>query len=165
MVEIRQADNRDFDKIWPIFQEIVIRGDTYAFSPDTSKPEAYQLWMELPTATYVAVHKGEIVVTYYVKPNQPGLGSHVCNAGFMVDSQAQGQGIGRALGEHSLVEARKLGFKAMQFNFVTSTNKRAVKLWLDLGFSIIGTLPKAFQHRKLGFVDVFVMYKLLESAT
>ena len=126
------------DKICTIFQEVISR------------------------VCQVAVHEGEVAGTYYIKPNQPGLASHVCNAGFMVDSKVQGQGIGRALGEHSLVEARKLGFKAMQFNFVTTTNKRAVKLWLDLGFSIVGTLPKAFQHR-LGFVDVFVMYRFLES--
>ena len=165
MVEIRQADDSDFGRIWTIFQKVVSKGDTYAFSPDTTRTEAYQLWMKSPTATYVAVQEGEVIGTYYVKPNQPGLGSHVCNAGFMVDFKAQGQGIGRALGEHSLIEAKKFGFKAMQFNFVIVNNKGAVKLWLKLGFSIIGTLPKAFQHKELGFVDVFVMYKFLETET
>lgn len=128
MVKIRRADDTDFDGIWPIFHEIVSRGDTYAFSPDTDKTEAYEIWMLLPTATYVALQKEQIVGTYFIKPNQPGLGSHVCNAGFMVSAHARGRGIGRAMGEHSLVEAKKLCFTAMQFNLVVSTNEHAVKL-------------------------------------
>ena len=162
MVEIRQAVEQDFERIWTIFQKIVSKGDTYAFSPETHKTEAYHLWLEIPTATYVAVDEAEIVGTYFIKPNQPGLGSHVCNAGFMVDDRARGRGIGRAMGKHALVEARGLGFKAMQFNFVVSTNKHAVKLWGDLGFSIVGTLPKAFQHQKQGLVDVLVMYQFFD---
>ena len=100
--------------------------------------------------------------TYYIKANQPGLGSHVCNCGYMVCADARGKGIGRAMCEHSLVEARKLGFKAMQYNLVVSTNRGAIKLWQDLGFDIIGTLPGAFEHRHKGFVDAFVMYQWID---
>lgn len=163
MVEIRKADDSDFDGIWPIFHEIVSQGDTYAFSPDTDRVAAYRIWMSLPVATYVAVQKGKIVGTYYIKPNQPGLGSHVCNAGYMVSSNARGEGVGRAMCTHSMVEAKRLGFKAMQFNLVVSTNVGAIRLWKSLGFFVVGTLPKAFRHKKLGLVDALVMYKPLES--
>ena len=161
MVEIKSAQNENFDEIWAIINEVLKKGDTYPFAPETPKTEACQIWMKYPKATYVAYSEGEIVGTYYIKPNQPGLGSHVCNAGYMVISKARGKGIGRAMCRHSLDEARKLGFKAMQYNLVVSTNAGAVKLWQDLGFEIIGTLPKAFNHRKKGFVDAFVMYQWL----
>jgi L-amino acid N-acyltransferase YncA len=159
---IRKADDRDFDGIWPIFHEIVSQGETYAFSPDTDRKEAFQIWMVTPTVTYVALDQGKIVGTYYIKPNQPALGAHVCNAGYMVSRNARSRGIGRAMCEHSQNEARKLGFRAMQFNLVVTTNTGAIKLWQDLGFSIVGTLPIAFRHKKRGLVDAFVIYKLLE---
>jgi L-amino acid N-acyltransferase YncA len=159
---IRKADDRDFDRIWPIFHEIVSQDETYAYSPDTDRNAAFKIWMVTPTATYVALDQGKIMGTYYIKPNQAALGAHVCNAGFMVSSPARGRGIGRAMCEHSQTEAVKLGFKAMQFNLVVSTNKGAIKLWTDMGFSMVGTLPHAFKHKNLGFVDAVVMYKLLE---
>jgi ribosomal protein S18 acetylase RimI-like enzyme len=162
MLEIRRASDTDFDAIWEIFHEVVQGGDTVASPPETTKQEAYQTWMHTPTATYVALSETEIVGTYYLKPNHPGLGSHVCNAGYLVKAQARRQGVGRAMGLHSLEEARQLGFCAMQFNLVVATNQPAVKLWQDLGFSIIGTLPKAFNHRQLGLVDALIMYQLLD---
>ncbi|MGB3532776.1 MAG: GNAT family N-acetyltransferase [Microcoleaceae cyanobacterium] len=162
MLTIRVAEDRDFEAIWTIFHQVVSGGDAYAFSPDTSIEEAYQLWMKLPRVTYVATLNEQVVGTYYLKPNQPGLGSHVCNAGFMVLSTARGKGIGRRLGEHALQQAKLQGFKAMQFNFVVSTNQPAVKLWKSLDFTIVGTLPKAFHHQKLGLVDVYVMYQWLD---
>lgn len=161
MIEIKPAQKEHFDEIWAIINEVLKKGDTYPFAPDTTKAEAFQIWMTYPKATYVAYCQGEIAGTYYIKANQPGLGSHVCNAGYMVTSKSRGKGIGRAMCRHSLGEARKLGFKAMQYNLVVSTNAGAVKLWQDLGFEIIGTLPKAFNHRKKGFVDAFVMYQWL----
>ena len=161
MIDIRLATQADFAEIWPIIHEVFNRGDTYPFAPDTDKETAYHIWMEIPTATYVALQDGEIVGTHYLKPNQPELGSHVCNAGYMVRSAARGRGIGRAMCQHSLVEAKKLGFKAMQYNLVVRTNVAAVKLWQDLGFEIVGTLPKAFKHKKLGFVDAYIMYQRL----
>ena len=160
-IQIRLADPADFEGIWLIFHEIVRLGDTYAFPPDTGKDEAFKIWMATPTATYVALDGPKIVGTYYIKPNQPGLGAHVCNAGYMVSRNERHQGIGRAMCEHSQIEAWKLGFRAMQYNLVVSTNKRAIKLWKDMGFSIVGTLPQAFKYKDTEFVDAVVMYKLL----
>jgi ribosomal protein S18 acetylase RimI-like enzyme len=161
MSEIRKAKEKDWDKIWPIIHAVFQGGDTYPYSPETSKEEAYNIWMRTPTATYVALQNGKIAGTYYIKPNQPGLGSHVCNAGYMVSPAARGQGIGRRMCVHSLKAAVKLGFKAMQYNLVVVTNTYAVKLWKNMGFEIIGTLPRAFNHKQLGLVDALVMYRSL----
>jgi len=117
----------------------------------------------MPTATYVALsNKKKIDGTYYIKPNQPGLGSHVCNCGYIVAEGAYGRGTGSAMCVHSQREAKKLGFKSMQFNLVVSTNKSAIHLWQKHGFQTIGVLPKAFNHKRLGYVDALVMYKQLE---
>ena len=163
MFEIRRANESDFEAIWPIFREVVERGDTYAFDPETTRAEARSIWMSDGVMTYVACDDGdgEVVGTYILKPNQPGLGSHVANAAYMVRADAQGRGLGRAMCEHSLGEARKAGFLAMQFNMVVSTNEAAVGLWKKLGFSVVGTLPKAFRHRRLGLVDAYVMHRFL----
>jgi GNAT superfamily N-acetyltransferase len=151
--------------IWPIFQEVVRAGDTFAFSPDADEPTAREQWMlPAPAGVFVAVDKsdGAIVGSSFVKPNQPGLGKHVANAAFMVAAAASGRGVGRALAEHALEWARQANFSAMQFNFVVSTNTRAIALWKRLGFSIIGTIPEAFQHQGLGRkVDAFVMHRFL----
>ena len=144
-----------------MFQDIVGRGDTYSFAPDTDEEEARRLWITAPQATYVAVDAGHVLGSYYLKPNQPGSGAHVCNAGFMTVAEARGRGIGRAMGVHSMDEARRLGFLGMQFNFVASTNRGAIALWKDLGFEIVGTVPGAFRHPADGFVDVHVMYQRL----
>lgn len=164
MIDIRVAEAKDFEAIWLIFHEVVSAGNAYAFSPNTSRDEAYYLWMELPTTTYVAVEQDNIVGTYYLKPNLPGLGSHVCNAGFMVAKTARGRGLGRKMGKHGLQQARIHGFKAMQFNFVISTNEAAIKLWKSLGFEIVGTLSKACHHQQLGWVDVYIMYQWLHES-
>jgi Acetyltransferases len=162
MIEIRQATNQDFAEIWPILHEAFSKGDTYAFSPDISREAGFHIWMETPSASYVAIHNGQIAGTYFIKPNQPGLGSHICNAGYVISSKLRGEGIGRALCEHSLKEAVRLGFRGMQYNFVVSTNKVAVELWKKCGFTIVGTLPKAFNHKEKGFVDAYVMYQWLD---
>lgn len=118
-------------------------------------------WIEVPTATFVAVLDGKVVGTYFLKPNQPGLGSHVCNAGYAVASSARGKGIATLMCEDSQVQAVAMGFRAMQFNLVVATNERAVRLWQRLGFEIVGRLPGVFRHRQLGYVDAFVMFKTL----
>ena len=161
MIEIRNAEEKEWDQIWPIVHEVFMSGATYAYPPATNRQEAYKIWMTLPTATYVALQNAKVVGTYYIKPNQPGLGSHVCNAGYMVSSNARGRGIGRAMCAHSLQEAVKLGFKAMQYNLVAVTNKYAIELWQTMGFEIIGTLPRAFNHKELGLVDAHIMYQLI----
>ena len=112
-------------------------------------------------SAFVAEDDGLVIGMYKLIPNRIGRGSHVANASFMVDPDAQGRGAGRALGEHCLDEARRQGFDAMQFNFVVSTNEPAVRLWQQLGFKIVGTLPGAFQHPTKGYVDVYVMYRSL----
>lgn len=151
--------------IWPIFQEIVRAGDTLAFPPDTDEKGAREYWLlPAPARVFVAVNEtdGAIVGSSLVKANQPGLGGHVANAGFMVAASAAGQGVGRALAEHVIEWARQANFSAMQFNFVVSTNTRAIALWKNLGFSIVGTVPQAFHHQGLGRkVDVLVMHRFL----
>jgi ribosomal protein S18 acetylase RimI-like enzyme len=161
-MNIREAMERDFEDIWPIFHEVASAGETYACPRDTIKEEARRLWMEAPRVTFVAEDQGKILGTYYIKTNQAGPGSHVCNCGYMVSSQARGRGIATAMCKHSQKIAIQLGYKAMQFNFVAASNEGAVRLWNQLGFNSVGRLPKAFHHPSKGYVDALVMYKWLE---
>ena len=158
---MRRAVEADRDAIWDIFRAVVAAGDTYAFDPDISRDEALAYWMHPAGHCCVAEREGSIVGTYILKANQTGLGSHVSNAAFMVAPGARGLGVGRAMGEHCLDEARRQGFRAMQFNFVVSTNESAVHLWQQLGFEIVGTLPGAFRHSQMGYVDAYVMFRSL----
>ncbi len=160
---IRDASEADRDAVWGIFNAVVRDGDTYVFDPDTPRHDALAYWFQPTARTYIAEKEGRVVGTYVLKPNQPGLGSHVANAAFMVSPAARGVGVGRAMGEHCLGEARRLGYRAMQFNFVVSTNQPAVRLWERLGFRIVGTLPGVFRHRTQGFVDAFVMFRSLDA--
>ena len=161
MLTIREATTEDQDAIWAIFHEVVAAGDTYVFDPETPRDLALAYWFHPAARPYVALSGERVVGTYILRPNQPGLGAHVANAAFMVAASARGLGVGRAMGEHCLAEARRVGFRAMQFNFVVSTNTAAVRLWERLGFKVVGTLPGAFRHRTCGFVDVFVMFRPL----
>lgn len=159
-MNLREAEERDFVQIWPIFQEIVSAGDTYAYSPETREEEAHRIWMKEPHKTYVAEKEGLVLGTYYVKKNQPGLGSHVCNCGYMVSSRARGQGIASKMCEHSQKMALELGYKAMQYNLVVLNNEGAIRLWKKLGFEVVGHIPKAFCYQG-NYVDALVMYKWL----
>ncbi|HJX82287.1 MAG TPA: N-acetyltransferase [Candidatus Udaeobacter sp.] len=161
MVEIREATAANRDAIWDIFREVVAARDTYAFDPGMSRQDALGYWFQANTRTYVAESSGHILGTYILRPNQSGGGSHVANAAFMVAPVARGRGIGRAMAEHCLTEGRRLGFRAMQFNFVVSTNDPALRLWQKLGFKIVGILPDAFRHPEKGYVDVYVMFRSL----
>lgn len=160
-MNIREASIDDFDLIWPIFHDIVKSGETYAYPVDIEKEDASKIWLGLPRNTYVFEENGKILGTYFIKTNQAGPGAHVCNCGYMVSSVARGRGLATAMCEHSLEIARALSYKAMQFNFVASSNEGAVRLWSKLGFETVGRLPKAFNHPKLGYVDALVMYKWL----
>jgi ribosomal protein S18 acetylase RimI-like enzyme len=164
-MKILPATKSDRDAIWEIFHDVVAAGDTYALDPNISREDALAYWFTPDTHTYVAegdaVGARQILGTYILRPNQSGGGSHVANAGFMVSARARGQGIGRAMAEHCLREARRFGFRAMQFNYVISTNAAAIRLWQDLGFEIVGTLASAFRHPDQGYVDVYVMYRSL----
>ncbi len=161
---IRGAEERDRDRIWQIFQATIAPGDAFVYDPKTSREEATAYWFANGTRTYVAEQNGQVVGSYILRPNRPGLGNHVANAGFMVDPATRGRGVGRAMGEHALSEARRLGYRDMQFNFVISTNESAVRLWQTLGFRIVGTLPGAFRHARKGLVDAYVMFRSLEDA-
>jgi L-amino acid N-acyltransferase YncA len=160
-LHIRRARKSDHEAIWQIFRAVVAEGDSYVFDPRISRSRALSYWFGAMTRCYVALLDHRVVGTYILKPNQPGLGSHVANAGFMVAPSVQGRGIGRIMAQHCLGEAERLGFHAMQFNFVVSTNKPALRLWKDLGFRIVGRLPRAFRHAAYGLVDVYVMYRQL----
>lgn len=159
-VTIAPASDKDFDAIWDIFQIIIRQGDSYIYSEHTTKEQAYDILVK-DAAVYVAKLQGKIAGFYVIRQNRVGRGSHICNAAYMVHPNFQGQQVGRLMGEHSLKEAKKLGYLAMQFNIVVSTNERAVKLWLSLGFTIIGTIPKGFNHISKGLVDIYVMHRVL----
>jgi L-amino acid N-acyltransferase YncA len=158
---IREATKDDIDAIWPIFHEIVKAGETYAYPTDTTRDQATEIWIDTPRKTFVFEEDGKILGTYYIKTNQAGPGSHVCNCGYMVSPNARGKGVATAMCEDSQAIARQLGYKAMQFNVVASSNESAVHLWRKLGFETAGRLPKAFNHPTLGYVDALVMYKWL----
>jgi ribosomal protein S18 acetylase RimI-like enzyme len=161
-IVIREATKADFAAIWPIFREIVSAGETYGYDPDTGRDEAFELWMQAPRCTFVAEVGGKILGTYYLKTNQAGPGDHVCNCGYMVAAEARGKGLATAMCEHSQSVARDLGYRAMQFNFVATTNDGAVRLWEKLGFETVGRIPLGFHHPREGFVDALVMYKRLD---
>ena len=158
---IRPAKKDDREAIWTIFQEVIQGGDTYVFPEDTPKNELEKLWFAPYMHTYVYEEAGQILGSYIVKPNQPGRGSHIANASYMVTAATQGRGIGRKLCTHSLQLAKDHGFHGMQFNIVVSTNAPAIALWKKLGFEVIGTTPKGFDHRELGLVDTYIMYREL----
>ena len=162
MIEIRPSERDDWDAVWGVIAPVFRAGETYPILPEITKDDAFQAWVTAPTATYVATDGGrDILGTYYIKPNQPALGAHVCNCGYIVAEQVRGRGVASELCEHSQRAAMALGFRAMQFNLVVSTNESAVRLWQKLGFHIVGTLPGAFNYARLGYVDAHVMFKTL----
>jgi len=163
-MNIRPATDLDRDAIWEIFRATVAPGDAFVYDPNTPREEAMAYWFAEGTLTYVAEENGKVVGSYILRANRPGLGNHVSNAGFMVDPAARRLGVGQAMGEHAIEEARRLGYRAMQFNFVIATNESAVRLWQRLGFRIVGTLPGAFRHARKGLVDAYVMFRSLEEA-
>ena len=160
-MQIREALAKDFDAIWSIFHAVVASGDTYALDIDTNKDDAHKIWMEAPRKTFVVEQNGKIQATYFIKSNHSGPASHVCNCGYMVSEDARGKGLATIMCDHSQKVAVELGYLAMQFNLVVSSNIGAVKLWKKLGFNTVGTVSKAFKHPKKGFVDAFIMYKWL----
>jgi GNAT superfamily N-acetyltransferase len=160
-VLIRPATDDDRSAVWSIIGPTIRAGETYALDRDIGEPEALAYWMGSDRETFVAEEDGRIVGTYFIRANQAGGGRHVCNCGYMTAPEASGRGVGRLMHEHSLAHARSRGFRAMQFNFVISSNERAVKLWLSLGFEIVGRLPKAFLHPSRGYIDALVMFRAL----
>jgi len=158
---IRPATEADAAAIWSIIGPTISAGETYALPRDMSEAAALAYWMGPDRETFVAIEDGRIVGTYYLRANQAGGGDHVANCGYMTDLAASGRGIARRMCEHSMELARARGFRAMQFNFVIATNERAIRLWQSLGFAIVGRLPLAFRHPRLGDIDALVMFRTL----
>ena len=158
---IREIAAAEFDKVWPLFQSVIAGGDTYSYAPDTPFDEALASWAMPPNRLFVAERDGRVVGCYRLAPNRSGLGDHVANGGYMVAADARGQGIAAAMCEHSMDEARRAGFTAMQYNYVVASNTTAVKLWQRHGFAIVGTVPRAFRHAALGPTDIHVMHRFL----
>ena len=153
-----------FEAFWPTFSAIVSAQETYAFDPHMTFEQAYDLWCKTPLKTYVYIEDGIVLGSYYIKPNGMGPSNHICNCGYMVAVEARRQGLAHKMCEYSQQQAIELGFKAMQFNSIVSTNEIAIKLWQKLGFDIIGTIPRAYRHAQLGYVDSHVMYKWLSES-
>jgi L-amino acid N-acyltransferase YncA len=161
MLEIRKATLNDADQVWPIIQEVIANGNTYVFDPNSNKEKMLNYWFSADKHTYIAIINDKIVGTFCLKDNQPDLGSHIANGSYMVSKSASGQGVGKAMGQFSIDEARKLGYKAMQFNIVIKSNTVAVRLWQQLGFQIIGEIPEAFNHKQLGLTNAYIMHRKL----
>ena len=160
-MHIRPATRNDASAIWAIIGPTIRAGETYTIEPGIPEEAALDRWLGNDRETFVALDSDQIVGTYYLRPNQQGGGNHVANCGYMTLQAAGGRGIARLMCAHSMDAARERGFRAMQFNFVVSTNERAVVLWQSLGFDIVGRLPGAFRHPTLGYVDAFVMFRNL----
>jgi ribosomal protein S18 acetylase RimI-like enzyme len=156
---IRPFHEKDADAVWAILEPIIRAGETYPLPRDMDLESAQAYWLSPAHEVFVAEDNDKIVGTYFLKANQKGGGAHVANCGYITARHATGRGVARAMCAHSLDRARERGFRAMQFNFVVSTNERAVRLWQSFGFEIVGRLPGAFQHPTLGFVDTLVMYR------
>jgi len=162
MIQFEALSAAHWPQAWAILGPVFRAGETYPQAMDTSEGEARAYWMSPPLRSYVAVKDGDVLGVFYIKPNQPTLGAHVCNCGYAVSPEARGQGVGGLMCDYSQEEARRLGYLAMQYNLVVSTNEVAVALWQRHGFAIVGRLTRAFQHKRLGLVDAFVMYKNLK---
>lgn len=157
----RIATDKDEKALWGILEPMVRKGGTYVFSLDKTKESMMGYWMGTDKTTFVVENEGVVVGTFYLKANQEGLGDHICNAGFVVSRDAEGQGVGRWMGEYAQEAAKSREFLAMQFNFVIQSNQKAVHLWKSLGFSVIGEIPEAYRHPNLGLVSAFIFYKKL----
>jgi len=160
-VEIRQATDSDADAVWEMLREVALEGDSFPFEPDVAREDSLGMWLSPRHHAFVACLDGEPVGTYVLRANHGGPGSHVANAGYIVKSGHRGKGVGSAMVGHSLETAREMGFLAMQFNLVLSTNERALHVYRKHGFEIVGTLPKAFRHPRHGLVDAYVLHRFL----
>lgn len=162
-MEIRKAESSDAGAILGIIMPVIREGATYALDPAMGEAEALAYWLGADRETFVAVDAdGSLLGSYYLRQNQPGGGAHVSNCGYMTAATARGRGVARRMCAHSLQLAQQRGYRAMQFNFVVSTNVGAIALWQKLGFVVVGRLPGAFAHPAAGYVDALVMFRSLE---
>ncbi|MCB9994104.1 MAG: GNAT family N-acetyltransferase [Hyphomicrobiaceae bacterium] len=152
---------RDAKAIWAILEPVIRAGETYPLPRDMSEKAAMAYWLSSLHKTFVAedLATGEVVGTYYIRPNNSGGGDHIANCGYMVARNMEGHGIARTMAETSIGQIRELGFRGIQFNFVVASNERAVGLWASLGFETLARLPGVFSHPRLGYVDALVMFR------
>lgn len=160
-LKFRSFEASDSDAVWAIIKDVIAGGETYVFHPDSSREKMLAYWLAPEKKVYVATLSDEVVATFTIKPNMPDRASHVANASYMVSPLHSGKGIGEFIGRASLAEAKKLGYKAMQFNIVIKSNERAVNLWKKIGFRVLGEVPNAFQHPRLGMTNAYIMYREL----
>ncbi len=159
-LDIRLAGAADWPRIWPIWQAVVAAGDTFAYDPDTTSDDARTSWLApAPAQTWLAADGDNVVGIYHLGPNHAGPGAHIANASYMVDPARHGRGIGRVLVAHSVNRARESGYLGITFNAVAATNVYAIKLYHDLGFTTIGTVPQGFRHPTEGLVDLLIMHR------
>lgn len=158
---IRRARTDDANAIWAILEPTIRAGETYTLPRNMEREQALAYWFSPEHTVFVAELDGEVLGSYYLRANQRGGGGHVCNCGYMTAARASGRGVATAMCEHSLEYAKGQGYRAMQFNFVVSSNLGAIHLWQKFGFATVGRLPEAFLHPGLGYVDALVMYRTL----
>lgn len=163
MITIRKATLADAKQIWQILKTTNGKGNSFPFlaEKDSEEKEMMDYWLAKDKQVYVAEENGTILGSLYLKDNQPGRGAHIANVAYTVSEASRGKGVGKLMGEFSLKEAKQIGYKALQFNLVVKTNQTAVNLWKSIGFEIIGEIPEAFNHKELGFVNAYIMYKKL----
>jgi L-amino acid N-acyltransferase YncA len=159
---IRPATEDDWLGIWQIFKDVISHGDTYTYAPDMTQDQAKDIWIRNGCHAYVVTHGDNVVGTFTIRTNKPGFGNHIANAGYMVHKNYRSRGVAQTMCQVSLKEAKKLGYQAMQFNFVVASNIPAVNLWQKMGFKIVGTVPKAFRHATKGLTDVHIMHRFLD---
>lgn len=160
-IKITPATSADEERIWALLQPVFSAGDTYAVDPLIDREAAIAYWMEADKTAFILRIEGQAVGTYYIRPNQPGGGAHICNCGFITAPSARGKGVARRMLDHALIEAKQQGYRAMQFNFVLASNQRALALWQRNGFATIGRIPRAFLHPKQGYVDALILHRSL----
>jgi ribosomal protein S18 acetylase RimI-like enzyme len=161
MAEIRKAVEEDKPAVWSIMKAVIAGGDTYVFDPETSEEEMLAYWFSPEKHVYVVEDGGKVLGTYWLKSNQPGLGDHIGNGAYMVSPDAKGKGIGKLMALHSIDEGKRIGYHAIQFNFVVKSNTAAVNLWKSVGFEVIGEIPDAIRHSKNGLTNAYIMYRKL----
>lgn len=160
-IKITPATSADEERIWALLQPVFSAGDTYAVDPLIDREAAIAYWMEADKTAFILRIEGQAVGTYYIRPNQPGGGAHICNCGFITAPSARGKGVARRMLDHALIEAKQQGYRAMQFNFVLASNQRALAIWQRNGFVTIGRIPQAFLHPKQGYVDALILHRSL----
>ena len=160
-IKITPATSADEERIWALLQPVFSAGDTYAVDPLIDREAAIAYWMEADKTAFILRIEGQAVGTYYIRPNQPGGGAHICNCGFITAPSARGKGVARRMLDHALIEAKQQGYRAMQFNFVLASNQRALAIWQRYGFATIGRIPQAFLHPKQGYVDALILNRFL----